>query len=99
MVILEVEGRKPVAIKAIDCSSIKLNDEGKLDLDDWDRQLHLAVNSLPPFVRDPGTVINASHKFYQKQSRDEFRWEPTTEIVEAIKDSIFPKKGSPLRLV
>jgi hypothetical protein len=102
LVVLKTEDRKPVAIKYIDWAILKFDDEGGLDEEDEQRNAELGVSLLETFLRGTqrsGSLVDASGKFYKKQYDYEFRWKPSEKIVEAIKDSIFPKKGSPLRLV
>ncbi|MFL6229147.1 MAG: hypothetical protein ACJ741_10240 [Pyrinomonadaceae bacterium] len=94
LIIVEVEDRRPVAINRADYSILKLNDKGGLDTAEWDRRLQLAMNMMPPLMPEAkdSPVIDASSRFYKKRHEYEFLWQPSLEIVEAIKQAIFGNK-------
>ncbi|HXG65702.1 MAG TPA: hypothetical protein VNO70_11390 [Blastocatellia bacterium] len=101
LTILEVENRKPIAIKGIDCYILKFDDTGLVDKDDWNKQKCFAVSMLDSFFpeRVQGPVIDARKRFLQKQYEHEYRWQPSSEVEKAIIKEIFGKKEPPLKLV
>lgn len=108
LVVLKVENRKPVEITALECTYLHFGDEGCLDQAQRHREEQCAVDVLDTmFAPEPPKegVIDARQRFLEKQIAAQ-RWEPTREIVLAIKEIIFMNKLSvqkalrpPLRLV
>jgi hypothetical protein len=93
LVILEVEGRKPVAITHIDYMIVPFDREGRLDSTELERSAKLAVQSLPPYMHDEeGHIIDARSRFARKRYEREFKWKPTPDIQAAIVAAIFEKE-------
>src|SRR5215470_17396576 len=46
LVVLELENRKPTAIRRIDCSILKFDPEGRIDQEELYRHDYLAVSSI-----------------------------------------------------
>lgn len=92
---VEVLDRRPVAINRADYSILKLNKWGKLHIPEWNRKLRLVMNMMPPlmFGAKTSSVIDASNQFYHKRYDYEFRWQPSSEIEEAIEQAIFSNNG------
>jgi hypothetical protein len=109
LVLVKLEGRKPVGVKYIDYAVISFNSEGKLNEEVDERNSRLAADIMSIYWpnKENKDVIDASGRFAQKQYQHEFRWTPTPEIKEALARAIFsikdeePEKGkkSSLRLV
>lgn len=95
LITVEVEDRRPVAIKRADYSILKLTSRGKLDRVEWNRALRLVMGmiSLPLPKAQNSSVIDASSRFYRKRHEDEFRWQPSQEIEAAIEQAIFSNKN------
>jgi hypothetical protein len=100
-VILEVEGRKPVAIERIDRGILKFDVTGRVDNSHERIQGSLAVGSLSWPLRESSEkkVIDARSRFAKKLITHEYSWRLTPDIEEAIERAIFIKKEPPLRLV
>jgi hypothetical protein len=101
VVILEVKGRKPVAIERIDRSILVFDGTGRVDRRQEQKQGRLAVASLPwPMPESSETsVIDARSRFAKKRIAHEYSWRLTPDVEEAIERAIFVKKAHPLRLV
>lgn len=101
LVILDVENRKPIAIRGMDCSILKFDNKGRVDQDEWNKQKYFAVEMMASIIPEPKieSVINARQRFIKKQYEHEFRWELDSEIKKAIAEAIFGSKQSTLRLV
>lgn len=94
MVVLEVAGRKPLAMKRIDYYMLSFDAEGRLDITELQKEARLAVEVLPPFTDEErtGQVIDARSHFAKKRYEHEFKWTPTPEIQAAIVAVIFGKE-------
>jgi hypothetical protein len=94
LVILEVEGRKPVAIERVDYMIVPFDAEGRIDSAEVERRAKLAVQSLPPYIQDErlGRIIDARSRFAKKRYEREFTWKPTPGIQAAIVAAIFEKE-------
>jgi transposase len=100
-VILEVENRKPVTVSYVDYAVLQIDDEGKLDTNEQHRAMRLGFDMLPSFISKVvnSPVIDGNRYFSRKRYEHEFRWQPSSDIKEAIVTSIFGKKEKPLKLV
>ncbi len=94
MVVLEVAGRKPLAIDRVDHYMLSFDAEGRIDTTELEKQARLAVELLPPFAEQQpsGQVINARRHFAKRRYQHEFKWTPTPEIQAAIVAAIFGKE-------
>jgi hypothetical protein len=101
VVILEVKGRKPVAIERIDRGILEFDGTGRVDRRQEQKQGRLAVGSLslPMPESSEKSVIDARSRFAKKLIAHEYSWRLTPDVEEAIERSIFVKKAHPLRLV
>ena len=105
---MEFENREIKRVVGLECNFLHFDAEGRLDQGERLRAQQHAVDSLSAMLtRQPreNGLINARQIFLRKQS-DTQRWEPTTEIIEAIRKAIYVKRQSnqkqsrpPLRLV
>lgn len=95
-VVLELAGRKPVAINRINYHKLSFDAEGRLDSTELERQARLAVEVLPPLTDEErsGQVINARSHFAKKRYGHEFKWTATPEIQAAIVAAIFGKESA-----
>jgi hypothetical protein len=100
-VILEVKGRKPVAIERIDRAILVFDGTGRVDRGQEQKQGRLAVASLPWPMPESNekSVIDARSRFAKKLIAHEYSWRLTPDVEEAIERAIFVKKAHPLRLV
>lgn len=91
LVVLDVLGRKPLVIRAIDCSILAFDADGCLDSEEFQRQMRLGMESMPPILekRPSGQVIDAGHQFAKKRYHQEFKWKPSPKIKESIFRAIF----------
>ena len=93
LVILGVEGRKPIGIEHVDYMIVPFDGEGRLDATELERRAKLAVQSLPPYMHDEeGHLIDARSRFARKRYEREFTWKPTPDIQAAIVAAIFEKE-------
>jgi hypothetical protein len=101
LVVLEVQDRKPYAIKSIDCGILKFDSKGQIDVNEWHRQAKLAIEMMPSLIPEPRSspVINARSQFSKKRFEHEFQWQPSLEIRKAIEEAILGSEIKPLRLV
>lgn len=93
MVVLEVEGRTPLAIRRIDYYYRTFDSEGRIDATERERQMRMVMNVLPPIVekKGPREVIDARSRFAKKRYEREFKWKPGRKIEAAIIAAIFGK--------
>ena len=93
LVFVENENRKPVSIQRIEYGILAFDKNGRLDNDEQQREMRLAMESttdfLPPLEPRDEQVVDASAKFARKRMKHEFGWEPTAELENAIIESIF----------
>ena len=91
MVMLEVAGRKPLAINRIDYSMLSFDAEGRIDVTEREKEARLAVEAMPPFIEEQrhGQVIDARSHFAKKRYKHEFKWIPSREIEAAIVAAVF----------
>jgi hypothetical protein len=101
LVVLEVQDRKPYAIKSIDCGILRFDSKGQIDVNEWHRQAGLAIEMMPSLIPEPRSspVISARSQFSRKRFEHEFQWQPSLEIRKAIEEAILGSKPKPLRLV
>ena len=91
LVVLLIEERKPQSITWIDCHRIPFNDEGRVDLKEWENQRLHIVNSLDLPVKESkrDKIIDAHGVFARKRYEWEAKWSLTPEIEQAIEEAIF----------
>ena len=100
-VMIEFENKKPIEIFYVQYSIVKFDEKGKLDIDERDRADQLsfdATSSYKPKISS-SSVIDAKKLFSHKRYQNEFRWQPSPEIEEAIIKAVFVEKKPKLRLV
>lgn len=100
-VILEVEGRKPIAIERIDRAILILDGTGRVDNRHEQKQGRLAVGSLswPVIESNKKGIIDARSRFAKKLIAHQYSWRLTADVEEAIERAIFVQKTAQLRLV
>jgi hypothetical protein len=98
---VELDNRKPTAIRRIDCSILQFNSKGQLDQEEWLRGAQLGIDSIaPPSGQVPASsVVHATYRFSRKRYDHEFRWKPNAAVMKAIEEAIFGKTKKPLKLV
>ena len=94
MVYLEVEGRKPQSIIRIDYQIIPLDEQGRIDRSEQEKEMRLAFEFTSPLSsifreERPGKIFDARNQFAKKRYEQEFKWSPSPEIQEAIMTAIF----------
>lgn len=89
LVAVDLYDRKPFEILMFQYSFLTFDAEGKLDLDESEREARLAFDLLEPVDTPPGNVIEASHIFAKKRFKDKYTWTPSPEIEAAIVNEIF----------
>ena len=94
LISLDLENRKPVEILGIGYHIITFDHEGKIDDTELQREMRLWVDQMPngETRRKNPKVVDAEHRFLQKQYSHRYNWEPTPEIEEAIVTTIFGKR-------
>ena len=101
VVILEVKGRKPVAIERMDRGILVFDGTGRVNRSQEQKQGRLAVGSLswPGSESSKKGIIDARSRFAKKLIVHEYSWRLTPDVEEAIERAIFVNKAHPLRLV
>ncbi len=91
LVVLDMEGRKPVSVVRRDCSILTFDSDGRLDVAERERTLRLAYESAAhfPIEQQSDEIIDARHHFAKRRYKHEFTWTASPEIKKAIKDAIF----------
>lgn len=100
-VVIDLQNRKPIAIRRSDFSIVQFDSAGRLDKAEWLRGARLGVNSSPHGYPKPTStaVIDANYRFAKKRYDHEFRWKPGKAVMDAIKEAVFGNKTTPLKLV
>ena len=90
---VEFYNRKPYELIAIQYSLLSLDGEGRIDVDDFEKGMHLGAEMLTPVESDPDypNVVDAQGLFAIKKYHDRYSWTPTQEIETAIINAIFGK--------
>lgn len=93
MVMLQVAGRQPLAIRHIDYFLIPFDAKGRVNKKEWERGMRLAMELLPSVLKEqhPNGVIVAQHRFAKRRYDHEFKWRPSRKVEEAIVAAIFRK--------
>ena len=91
MAVLEVAGRQVQSIRHIDYFILPFDDEGRVDKKEWTRGVRLALEILPPILGGTysNQVIDARDRFMKKRYDNEFKWEPSRRVEEAIVAAVF----------
>ena len=91
IVLLEVMGRKPVAINHIDYPMILFDVDGLIDRAELEKAAGLVVESLssPTETQLHEKIIDAQGCFAKERYEHEFKWTPTQEIQASILAAIF----------
>ena len=94
LISLDLENRKPVEILGIGYHILTFDHEGKIDDTELQRELRLWVDQMPngETRRKNPKVVDAEHRFLQKQYSHRYNWEPTPETEAAILKQIFEKR-------
>jgi hypothetical protein len=89
---LEMEDRKPVQFTYTECGYIFFDSEGKLDEEEWHKQLQLAGQgmSLLDIREEKSNVINASGRFAQKTYHIKYKWEMSSVLLNKMVCAVFP---------
>ena len=94
MVYLEVEGRTPQSIIRIDYTIMPLDEKGRIDRSEEEKEMRLIAEFMSPLSsifeeERTGKIVDARSQFAKKRYEQEFRWAPGPEIEEAIITAIF----------
>ena len=91
MVMLQVAGRQPLAIRQIDYFLLSFDARGRIDKKEWEKEMRLGLELMPSLLRgqDPKQVLDARHRFAKRRYDHEFKWKPSRKIEEAIMGAIF----------
>ena len=83
--------RMPMAITWEQYSFLDFDSDGFLDTDEGDKRVHLVSEMMKPITtkKATGKVVDAKYKFAQKRYKDQYAWNPNSEIKAAIKAKIF----------
>ena len=94
-VFLEMENRKPIEIRHIDCGVFTVDDDGRFNQDEVMETKRLAMESLvtPELAKSvhdtDSSVIWSSGLFAVKKSRDFYSWELTGNQLNRLINDIF----------
>lgn len=97
LVFVENENRKPVSIRKIEYGILAFDSDGRLDIEEQQRHMQLAVESTDffgPAEQDDEKgskdekIIDATAHFAKRRMKNEFSWEPTAELENAVITSI-----------
>jgi len=91
LISLDLENRKPVGILGIGYHIVTFDHEGKIDDTELQREMRLWVDQMPFGLtrRTAHKVVDAEHRFLQRQYHHRYHWEPTPEMEAAILRQIF----------
>ena len=91
MVLLEVDGRRPLGIRHIDYFFIPFDSKGRVNKKEWEKGIRLAMELMPPFPNEhhPKGVIDAQHRFAKRRHDHQVKWKPSRKVEDAIMDEIF----------
>ena len=91
MVVLETEGRKPVAVLRADYYFLTFDSEGLIDDTPSEAKGRLVADMLPPILEseEPENIVNAQSHFARKRYKHEYLWTPAPEIEKSIMKAIF----------
>ncbi len=94
MVVLGIVNRKPESVIYVDYSLISFDENGRVDISDFEREARLVGELVESYLPKPrgGPVIDARSRFAKKRLMNEFKWTPTAEIEEAIVSAIFGRE-------
>ena len=92
-VAIELEERKPVQIIRAVYGILPFDSEGRIDAAEYEKEMRLSAEMMPPILADRPSpkIVDAKHKFAKKRFKDQFRWEPTSQIGKSIVEAIFVK--------
>ena len=92
-IVVELENRKPRKVIMDQFLYLTFDSNGKLDQSAMEKETRLGVEMVAPVLLDlqPANVVDARHRFAQKEFSDRYRWEPSPDIIDAIGQAIFGK--------
>ena len=92
-VAVELEKRKPVQIIRSVYGILQFDSEGRIDAAEYEKEMRLSAEMMPPILADrlSPKIVDAKHKFARKRFKDQFRWEPTSQIEKSIVEAILVK--------
>lgn len=93
-VIVELENRKPVAIKDIHYGLLKVDGNGRMDSGfkyEMDRDLASIMSSMLTFLDKPDNVTDTASDFAREKYRNKYTWTPSAELVERIENLVLKK--------
>ncbi len=93
-VIVETSNRKPVSVRRIDYMLIQLDRKGKLDTKEHHRHLHLIMTGFGasfPILEKNRSLSKAQGHWANSQIDRDFRWQPSSELEEAIRSAALGK--------
>jgi hypothetical protein len=91
LAVLELHNKKPDFISHIDCAYITFDSEGKLDRNEFDKQMHLAVESAALLEPEKihANVIMAEDRFAKKTYRHTYKWNLPDGMLDRLIRAIF----------
>ncbi len=91
LVVLELSNRKPVKIVESQYAVLTLDENGRIDAEEFDQELRLGIQMVTPLDsnRNHSNVIDAKHRFAMKRFQNRYLWKPTRGIKAAIAKAIF----------
>lgn len=98
MVYLEMESRRPIEIRHIDCGIFTVDDDGKFNQDEVIETKRLAMESLvtpamAKFIHDTDSnVVWSTGLFAIKKSKELYSWELTGNQLNQLIEDIFNKE-------
>ena len=85
MAYVEMQDRRPVAVRHVDYSVISVDRDGRLDVERRDKQERLAVESVELLPDDPvENVVGIERYIARRQYRRDFTWTPTQAEKDAV---------------
>lgn len=90
---VEFYNREPFELIAIQYSILSFNEEGRIDVGDFEKGMKLGAEMLMPTESDPDypNVVDAKGRFAIKRYHDRYSWTPSQNIETAIIRAIFGK--------
>ena len=79
LVFVEFYNREPFELIAIQYSILSFNEEGRIDVGDFEKGMKLGAEMLMPTESDPDypNVVDAKGRFAIKRYHDRYNWTPS----------------------
>jgi len=87
-VVVQLENRKPVSIRALRFHLMQIDQDGKFDIDFLNELNQAAAQLISLPIDLPNNVIDRSADFAQKKFKQQFTWSPSSAIENRVRKII-----------